>query len=381
MSAIVIIGTGLAGYTAAREFRKLDPSTPLHLISRDDGSFYSKPILSNALALKKAPAQIALNTAADMERQLAATVSPHSTVTAIDTTARHIRVADETISYAKLVLAVGADPVRLPLAGDAAEGVLSVNDLSDYARFRAALDGKRRLVILGAGLIGCEFANDLRLGGYEVNVVDLAPQPLGRLLPPQAAGFLRAALEAAGVRFHFGTSVQSVTRVAPGVAVTLADGTPLEADLVLSAIGLRPRIDLARATGLTVNRGIVTDAFLQSSARDVYALGDCAEVAGFNLPFVMPIMQAARALAKTLHGTPTPVSYPAMPVVVKTPACPTVVCPPPPGIEGKWDERVAADGVRALLHDGAGTLRGFALVGAATKDKQALTKDIPPLLN
>ena len=77
MSAIVIIGTGLAGYTAAREFRKLDTTTALHLISRDEGSFYSKPILSNALALKKAPAQIALNTAADMERQLAATVSPH----------------------------------------------------------------------------------------------------------------------------------------------------------------------------------------------------------------------------------------------------------------------------------------------------------------
>ena len=380
MSAIVIIGTGLAGYTTAREFRKLDPSTPLHLISQDDGSFYSKPILSNALALKKAPPQIALNTAADMERQLAATVSPHSPVTAIDTMAHHVRVDGNTIPYTKLVLAVGADPIRLPLAGNAAEGVLSVNDLSDYQRFRDVLDDKRRIVILGAGLIGCEFANDLRAAGCGVDVIDPAAQPLGRLLPPQAAGFLRAALEVAGVRFHFGTTAQSVTRTVPGITAALADGTTIETDLVLSAIGLRPRVDLAHATGLTVNRGIVTDAFLQSSAQDVYALGDCAEVAGFNLPFVMPIMQEARALAKTLHGTPTPVNYPAMPVVVKTPACPTVVCPPPPGVDGKWEESVAADGVRALFHDSAGTLRGFALVGAATKDKQALTKDIPPLL-
>ena len=315
-----------------------------------------------------------------MERQLAATVSPHSPVSAINPTAHHITVNGEAIAYAKLVLAVGADPIRLPLAGDAADGVLSVNDLSDYQRFRDALDDKRRIVILGAGLIGCEFANDLRLGGYEVNVVDLAPQLLGRLLPPLAAGFLRATLEAAGVRFFLGTSVQSVTRAAPGIVATLVDGTVIEADLVLSAIGLRPRIDLARDTGLTVKRGIVTNALLQTSVADVYALGDCAEVAGFNLPFVMPIMQAARALAKTLHGTPTPVSYPAMPVVVKTPACPTVVCPPPPGVEGKWEESVAADGVRALFHDSAGALRGFALVGAATKDKQALTKDVPPLL-
>ena len=380
MSAIVIIGTGLAGYTTAREFRKLDPSTPLHLISRDAGSFYSKPILSNALALKKTPAQIALNTAADMERQLAATVSPHSSVSAIDPAAHHITVNGEAIAYTKLVLAVGADPIRLPLAGNAAESVLSVNDLSDYQRFRDVLDGKQRIVILGAGLIGCEFANDLRSAGIDVDVIDPAAQPLGRLLPPQAAGFLRATLEAAGVRFHFGTTAQSVASAAPAIAAALADGTTIETDLVLSAIGLRPRIDLARASGLTVNRGIVTDAFLQSSAKDVYALGDCAEVAGFNLPFVMPIMQAARALAKTLHGTPTPVVYPAMPVVVKTPTCPTVVCPPPPGVDGQWEESVAADGVRALFHDSAGTLRGFALVGAATKDKQALTKDIPPLL-
>jgi rubredoxin-NAD+ reductase len=380
MSAIVIIGTGLAGYTTAREFRKLDALTPLHLISRDDGSFYSKPILSNALALKKTPAQIALNTAADMERQLAATVSTHSQVTSIDPIAHHIIVNDEAISYSKLVLAVGADPIRLPLAGNAVEGVLSVNDLSDYIRFRRALDGKRRIVILGAGLIGCEFANDLRSAGIEVDVIDPATQLLARWLPPRAANFLRAALEAVGVRFHFSNTAQSIARASSGFAAALANGTTIEADLVLSAIGLQPRIDLARDAGLKVNRGIVTNTLLQTSAADVYALGDCAEVASLNLPFVMPIMQAARALAKTLRDTPTPVIYPAMPVVVKTPTCPTVVCPPPPGVEGLWEESVMADGVRALFHDSAGTLRGFALVGAATKDKQALTKDIPPLL-
>jgi rubredoxin-NAD+ reductase len=381
MSAIVIIGTGLAGYTAAREFRKLDGSTPLHLISRDAGGFYSKPILSNALALKKTPAQIVLNNAADMERQLAATVSPHSAVSAFDPSARRLTVNGKTIDYAKLVLAVGADPIRLPLAGDAAADVLSVNDVADYQCFRDVLEGKRRIVILGAGLIGCEFANDLRSVGIAVHVIDPAPQPLGRLLPPQAAQFLRAALETAGVRFHFGTTAQSVAHMAAGIAVTLADGTAIETDLVLSAIGLRPRIELARTAGLTVNRGIVTDALLKTSAHDVYALGDCAEVAGYNLPFVMPIMQAARALAKTLHGMPTAVHYPAMPVVVKTPACPTVVCPPPPAVEGQWEEAVVTDGVRALFHDSAGTVRGFALVGAATKDKQALAKDIPALLS
>jgi rubredoxin-NAD+ reductase len=315
-----------------------------------------------------------------MERQLAATLSPHSSVSAINTAAHSLTIGDQTVAYSKLVLAVGADPIRVPLAGDGAADVLSVNDLSDYRQFRKALEGKTQVTLLGAGLIGCEFANDLRSAGIDVDVIDPAAQPLGRLLPPQAARFLRATLEAAGVRFHFETTAQSVTRTGTGLAIALANGARIETSLVLSAIGLRPRIDLARAAGLNVNRGIVTDIQLQTSATDVYALGDCAEVVGLNLPFVMPIMQQARALAKTLSGVPTAVHYPAMPVVVKTPACPTVVCPPPAGVEGQWDEAVAADGVRALFHDATGALRGFALAGAATKDKQALTKDIPPLL-
>jgi rubredoxin-NAD+ reductase len=376
----VIVGTGLAGYTLAREFRKLDTATPLRLVSRDDASFYSKPVLSNAYAQKKGAEQIALNTARDMGAQLHAVISPNTRVTAIDTAGHVLQIDGESVPYSKLVLAIGADPIHLPLAGDAADAVLSVNDLADYARLRAAAEGARAISIMGAGLIGCEFANDLRGAGFDVDMIDPAPQPLGRLLPPQAAAFLRAALENTGVRFHFGTTVKSVARGAANLDVTLADGTRLSADVVLSAIGLKPRIELGASAGIAVNRGIVTDEFLQTSAQDVYALGDCAEVAGHNLPFVMPIMQAARALAKTLSGTPTAVLYPAMPVLVKTPACPTVVCPPPPGVEGRWQEIVNADGVRALFHDHAGTLRGFALIGAAVKDKQTLVKDIPPLL-
>jgi rubredoxin-NAD+ reductase len=381
MTGILILGTGLAGYTVAREFRKLDTQTPLTLVTRDAGSFYSKPVLSNALAQKKAPAQIALNSATDMSRQLHATVNTHLEIRAIDTAARTVTTVNgPVLGYDRLVLALGADPIRLPLAGDAAGQVLSVNDLDDYTRFRTALEGRQRVVILGAGLIGCEFANDLAVGGIQVHAIDLAPQPLNRLLPPQAAAFLHTALGNAGVHFHLGTTVQSVDHQAGALRVMLANGIALDTDLVLSAIGLKPRVALAEAAGLSVQRGIVTDTLLQTSAPGVYALGDCAEVAGHQLPYVMPIMQAARALAKTLAGSPTAVQYPAMPVVVKTPACPTVVCPPPAGVDGGWVETATAEGVRALFRDQTGALRGFALVGAATQEKQALTKDLPPLL-
>jgi rubredoxin-NAD+ reductase len=380
MNPIVILGTGLAAYNLAREFRKLDTTTPLRLISADDGSFYSKPVLSNALAQKKLPGQLALNSAEDMARQLHAAITPHTTVTAIDAAAHHVVADGETIPYDRLVLALGAEPIRVPLAGDAADAVLSVNNLADYTRFRAALDGKHRVTILGAGLIGCEFANDLRSAGVAVHVVDPAPQPLGRLLPPAAAHFFRTALEGVGVHFHFETTAQSLMHAGSSLRLAMADGSTLDTDVVLSAIGLKPCTALAQAAGMEIKRGVVTDAILRTTAPDVYALGDCAEVLDHNLPFVMPIMQAARALAKTLSGTATGVQYPAMPVVVKTPACPTVVCPPPPGVGGKWQEEVSAEGVRALFHDDHGQLRGYALVGAATKDKQGLTKEIPPLL-
>jgi len=376
---VVIVGSGLAGYTLAREFRKLDKNSPLVIVSRDDASFYSKPMLSNALAAGKAPSDLATSSAQQMAEQLSARVLANTEVRALETAARALRTDDETLRYAKLVLAFGADPIALPLDGDAAGEVLRVNDLAGYGRFRAAIEGKRRVALLGAGLIGCEFANDLAAVGYGVDVVDPAPRPLGRLLPEAGGERLRVALEAIGVRFHFGRTARSVTRAGAELEVELSDGTRIASDAVLSAIGLKPRTALASQAGLAVSRGIVVDRFLATSAPDVYALGDCAEVEGHVLPYVLPIMQAARALAKTLAGTRTAVSYPAMPVVVKTPALPAVVCPPP-AVPGAWSVESNDAGVEARFEDEDGRLRGFALLGAATARKNALAKELPALL-
>jgi rubredoxin-NAD+ reductase len=376
---IVILGSGLAGYTVARELRKLDPQLPLVMVSRDGGDFYSKPTLSNALAQGKTPAALVGTPADDMARQLSLRLHKRTEVSALDTAARRVVTAGGGIEYSKLVLALGADPIRLALEGGGAADVLSVNDLDDYARFRSAIEGRKRVVLLGAGLIGCEFANDLLGAGYEVDVVDPAPGPLGQLLPEAAAEVLRAGLATAGARWHLGNTARGVERAAGGYRVTLSSGEVLDTDVVLSAVGLRPRTALAKAAGITVNRGIVVDHYLATSAPDVYALGDCAEVEGLCLPYVMPIMHAARALAKTLAGTRTAVSYPAMPVIVKTPAVPAVVSPPAAGAEGQW--RIdAGKGVEARFEGPDGALLGFALVGAATAARQALAAKLPPVL-
>jgi rubredoxin---NAD+ reductase len=153
-----------------------------------------------------------------------------------------------------------------------------------------------------------------------------------------------------------------------------------DADVVLSAIGLKPRITLARAAGLKTNRGIVVSRNLDASAPDVYALGDCAEVEGLVLPFVMPIMHAARALAATLSGKPTAVVYPAMPVLVKTPACPTIVSPPPAGAAGSWSITADDESVKSLFLGADGKLLGFALNGKAAAERGALTQQLPPVI-
>ena len=376
MHPIVIVGSGLAGYTLLKEIRKRDAATPVTLVTADDGAFYSKPNLSNALTAGKTAAALPSAGAEKMAADQNATVLTHTRVTAIDTQARRIRTAGGELDYSKLILALGADPIPHGLSGDGTDAVLAVNDLADYAAFRRALDGKKRVTVLGGGLIGCEFANDLAHAGYTVDVVHLGEWPLERLLPVEAGQRLADSLAALGVNWHFGRSAKSVEQTANGYRVGLDSGVIIESDVVLSAIGLRPRTQLAKDAGIPVGRGIQTNRLLETGAPDVYAMGDCAEVEGLNLPYVQPLMVQARALAATLTGTPTPVVYPAMPVMVKTPAHPVAVLPPKIGAAGGWKVECGDSGVCALHTDAAGRLQGFALTGGETARRNTLAKEL-----
>ncbi len=382
---VVVLGTGLAGYGLVREFRKQDQETPVIMITADDGRSYSKPMLSTGYTKETTANDLAQADAGTMGKQLKASVWTMTHVTAIDTENQTIKLGDAAtqIHYSKLVLALGADTITPPIKGDALEYVYSVNDLLDYDDYRTAIkkNDVKKVCIIGAGLIGCEFTNDLLNGGFAVEAVDPMAYCLPTLLPEPAGRAVQRALEEKGAKFHFGPLVTEVNKAGDrGLKVTLSTGDTIDCDLVVSAVGVRPRTQLASDAGIQVNRGVTTNRLLETSAKNVYAMGDCVEVEGHVLVYVAPLMAQARALAKTLAGDATEVSYPAMPVTIKTPACPVVVNPPPRDMEGDWQVEEDGNNVVAKFFDKGGQLQGFALTGEGIKQKMPLQKELPPLL-
>src|SRR5690554_2417234 len=368
---IVVIGTGLAGYHLVKELRKLSPEQAIVMITADDGRSYSKPMLSTGFSKNKSADELAMASAADMAEQLNIVVRTNTEVTNIVPLEHKLYIGTEEVSYSKLVLALGANVLTPPIEGDAQDRIFSINDLQDYAKFRTVADTQKRVLIMGAGLIGCEYANDMCAGGYEVDVVDPSGHALPRseehtselqsrphlvcrlllrlhprstlfpyttlfrsgdaqdrifsindlqdyakfrtvgdtqkrvlimgagiigceyandmcaggyevdvvdpsghalpsLLPEPAGKALQDGLEELGVRFHLGAVVNTLTRQDSGVKAELSNGTTIEADLVVSAIGLRPRVDLATLSGLKTGVGIKVNKLLETSASDIY---------------------------------------------------------------------------------------------------------------
>jgi rubredoxin---NAD+ reductase len=412
---VVIVGSGLAGWSVARELRQLDATLPIALISTTNGDFYAKPGLSTALAQAKTPAQLVTTPAAAMAEKLKVQLHAHQRVIQIDTAAQSIELqavqpanaepaSTSRLQYRDLILATGAEPIRVPLQGNAAEQAQSINSLEDYTAFRARLKPGAQVLIMGAGLIGCEFANDLSLAGYAVSLVDPGQRALAALLPEAASEHLQQSLNALGVQFHWGLTLQKLEQNGARLTAQLSDGNSLEVDQVISAIGLRADTRLAQSAGIISERGVVVDAQLQTSAEHVYALGDAAQYASLSLggsvarglPYVMPIMNASKVLAKNLARPLPPTSansvdptstsasssvqadaakaeliFPLMPVAIKTPALPLVVASPAPGTPGQWAE---VEPLAWQWVDDKAQVRGFVLAGPQTSKRMAFSK-------
>ena len=359
----------------AEAIRETDPDAPILLITACEGISYPKPALSTALASGKTVDDLAESDARSKAGQLGVDVLTRTRVLKVDVQRKRLTTPKGGIRYGRLILALGAHQRELPIAGDAADTILRVNDLPAYRALRRRLDdGVRHVTILGAGLIGCEFAEDLSAGGYRVTVVDPTDQPLARLLPPDTAAELRRRLQHKGVDWRFQSTVESVQHTAGRLRARLSTGEALDTDLVLSAAGLVPNTRLAEKAELEVERGIVTDRLMRTSANDVYAIGDCAAVEGQVFAYIEPIRRQATTIAAALVGTERPFD-PKPPLVrIKTPSFPLTVCPPK-------DDGVSlvmhADGDRGRLDYRAGDRTvGFVLSGEQAQRGSILYREL-----
>lgn len=373
--SIVVVGSGLAGFGVLRELRRLSPEAPLTMVTLEDGHFYSKPALSTALAKGKTAEGLVTSSAEKMIAQLRLDARIGREALAIDRAGKALLTTGGPVPYDALVLATGALPVRPPIAGEAAHRAIAVNQLDHYERFRKELPDGARVLIMGSGLVGTEFANDLVSTGYRPVVVDMLPLPLAQLVPPAVGEKVRDALAAEGVEWQLGRKVSAIDYKGdvPGYVASLDDGTRIEADLVLSAVGLRPNVKLAAEAGLEIGRGIKVNACGQTSDPAIFAIGDCAEYPHGLSAYVTPIMAAARGIAPSALGTPTEMRFPPLSVQVKTTLLPINLLPPPQSAVGEW--RCLEDDAQGSKHvfvDNGGIMRGYVLTRDKCEERMAM---------
>ncbi len=320
---VVIVGGGRAGWQMAENLRAADADLPLTLVSACAGDRYDKPQLSVGLARGIAADQWIKERAVDAARRLNLTLLPHTQAIRICRDTRQLRTTRGNLSYAHLVLAHGAQ-AALPAALPAAL-CWRINHLDAYLKLRSALgDTPRQVLIVGAGLIGSELANDLALGGHSVTLLDLQSEPLARWQAEQAGQQLLQAWAQLPLRFVGGVKVAALAAVNGRYQVSTECGQHFEADQVIAAAGLQTPGRLAQSAGLAWQHGIAVDPLtLCSSAPGIYALGDCITVNGQASRFIEPIARQARSItAAILGGNAVPYEQRAALVRVKTSSMP-----------------------------------------------------------
>lgn len=374
---VVIVGAGMAGWALAEAVRERNPRRTIRLLTADAGDYYTKPRLSNALERQESIQDLVEETGPARAARLGVQLMPFVRVLGIDRARQRLITARGGVPYGELVLATGATPRRVDFPG-AAPAPLVVNTLDDYRRFRAALEAlpesgtRRRVAIIGAGLVGCELADDLARAGYPVQLIECAARPLPRLLPDALAGDLVAALAGRGVEWRLDATVERIDPVTDdSVRLAIADGDPVDAEVVISALGLVPNIELARRSGLECQQGIQVDACLRTSDPSIFALGDGCEFAGEVRPYVETLQGQASALARTLSGEATEFRPGAGTVQVKTRSLPLNVCPPPAS-GGEWVAFAGDDAGRHLEYQADGRMTGFAVSGTHARQAREL---------
>jgi NADPH-dependent 2,4-dienoyl-CoA reductase/sulfur reductase-like enzyme/nitrite reductase/ring-hydroxylating ferredoxin subunit len=270
---IVIVGGGAAGFAASEMLRRQDYRGGIVMLSSEAAAPVDRPNLSKDYLAGSAPEDWLPLRPEGFYAEAGIDLRRGTEVASIDPKARNVSLASgETIPYDRLLLCTGAEPVRLPIPGVDQSHVHVLRSLADCRAIIASANGARRAIVIGASFIGLEAAAALRARDIEVHVVGLEQRPMERVLGAEMGDFVRALHEEHGVIFHLGDTVTSID----GKRATLKSGGVVEADVVVVGVGVRPRLALAEKAGLKIDRGVVVDAYLETSVPGIYAAGDIA---------------------------------------------------------------------------------------------------------
>jgi rubredoxin---NAD+ reductase len=382
---VLVIGAGHAGFQLVKMLRAKKFEGSIAIVSSDNGDYYSKPALSTAFTKKQSPDGLVIQTAEKISQQFNCEMISDTEVTSIDREQKLVHVKHlqqpTSIQYNKLVIATGAIPKQIESIDIDNDIVFAINHLDHYRALVQHLKPGAHVAIVGAGLVGSEYANDCIQAGYKVSLIGRKTRVMTSLLPANVGEAVTAHLKDLGVEMYLSNTLQQIDKHVDGASLQLAGGQTIEADVVISAIGLSPNDQIARTAGLKCEKGIVVNQFMQTSDQNIYALGDVAEAGGLNLQYIMPINIGAKVIASHMMGAPLPLSYPVMPITVKTTKLPTVVAPPmltDPDrvtwqIEGEGENQIAT----AYENE---QVIGFAVSGQYMKQRFPLLKQIPAWL-
>ncbi len=308
----LIIGSGMAGITFAEEFKKHQPDAQITVLTHETHGYYSRPMLSHGFSRDDVETKIILKSFDDLHAAGIEILAPAEAL-AVDPATRTVRCRRDgkefTLGYDKLVLAPGSDAL-IPPPFRAASGmyrvVNSLDDLIELRRYRADILGRGetpRWAVVGGGLIGCEAGSDLAKAGDSVVLFHALSRLMERQIVEEDSATLLTVLEGHGIDVRLNAAVQGFETDTDKYAVRLESGVEGGFHGIIVACGFKPRVELAKAAGLDVNRGIVVDWFLRTQDPDIHAIGDAAECSDGRLyAYVMPIRHQALWLAQFLAG-------------------------------------------------------------------------------
>jgi nitrite reductase (NADH) large subunit len=300
---LVIVGNGMAAAKLAEELSKTALGRyAIAVIGAEPRLAYNRVLLSSVLAGEVASHDIELKPAT-WWRNHGVTLKCNTLVTEIDVGRRELKIEnEESVAFSKLVLATGSMPLRLNVPGGDLASVYTFRDSRDTDLMLTLAAKRKRVVVVGGGLLGLEAAYGLAKAGSKVTLLHLMDRLMERQLDAPAAALLKALVERKGVEVLLNANTARIHGKTSVEAVELADGRMLDAEAVIFAAGIRPNVALAKDGGIAVNRGIVVDDHMQTSAPDIFALGECAEHRGTCYGLVEPAYEQARVLARHLAG-------------------------------------------------------------------------------